>query len=50
MFRLRPTVGADGTVSVTVPTPETLTSGMYKLSVVTADGVPSPSVWVHVSR
>ena len=50
MFQLRPTVGADGTVSVTVPTHETLTSGMYKLSVVTTDGVPSPSVWVHVTR
>ena len=50
MFQLHPTVGADGTISVTVPENETLTKGMYKLSVVTTDGVPSPSVWVHVSR
>jgi hypothetical protein len=50
MFRLGSAVGANGTVSVTVPANETLTTGMYKLSVVTADGVPSRSVWVHVSR
>lgn len=50
MFQVPFTVAADGSVSLTVPSSDALTAGMYKLTAVTADGVPSVSVWVHLNR